>query len=90
MTGSEEIQEQPVPDLETAFGSRASPARPVSGTKKVVGPRANGTPTRRLSLNQNGSRSGKRDSMKSVSPMNHAKEDAASRVSGTDPAPTTP
>ncbi|PWA80068.1 Microtubule-associated protein, MAP65/Ase1/PRC1 [Artemisia annua] len=84
------IQEQPVPDLETAFGSRASPARPVSGTKKVVGPRANGTPNRRLSLNQNGSRSGKRDSMKPVSPMNHAKEDAASRVSGTEPAPTTP
>nr|XP_043622058.1 65-kDa microtubule-associated protein 1-like [Erigeron canadensis] len=84
------IIEQPSTEHETAFGSRSSPARPLSNTKKVVGPRANGTPNRRLSLNQNGSRSGKRDSMKSVSPSNFAKEDAASRVSGTEPAPSTP
>lgn len=85
-------EQQPNTELETAFGSRSSPARPVINTKKVVGPRANGTPNRRLSLNQNGSRSGgKRDSMKQpVSPLNYAKEDAASRVSGTEPAPSTP
>ncbi|MBA0606707.1 hypothetical protein Godav_019135, partial [Gossypium davidsonii] len=64
--------EQQNTEQEAIFGSKPSPARP-SGTKKVVGPRANGgtngTPSRRLSLNatQNGSRSatkdGKRDSM---------------------------
>ncbi|KAM0063772.1 putative microtubule-associated protein, MAP65/Ase1/PRC1 [Helianthus debilis subsp. tardiflorus] len=90
------IQEQPTTDHEAAFGSRSSP-RPASITKKVAGPRANGTPNRRLSLNQNGGRSmskdGKRDNHKSLSPLKHAaigKEDAASRVSGTEPAPTTP
>ncbi|XP_071697486.1 65-kDa microtubule-associated protein 1-like [Rutidosis leptorrhynchoides] len=76
------ILEQPSPEFETAFGSRASPARVVS-TKKVVGPRSGGTPNRRLSMNQNGSRSGKRDS-------STFKEDAASRVSGSEPAPSTP
>ncbi|KAG8502796.1 hypothetical protein CXB51_000550 [Gossypium anomalum] len=94
--------EQQNTEQEAIFGSRPSPARP-SGTKKVVGPRANGgtngTPSRRLSLNatQNGSRSatkdGKRDSMKLAAPANFvaiSKEDAASHVSGTDPVPASP
>ncbi|XVF70747.1 hypothetical protein PTKIN_Ptkin11bG0187700 [Pterospermum kingtungense] len=93
--------EQQHTEQEAIFGSRPSPARP-SGTKKVVGPRANGgangTP-RRLSLNanQNGSRSaakdGRRDSMRVAAPANYvaiSKEDAASHVSGTDPVPASP
>ncbi|XP_021288700.1 65-kDa microtubule-associated protein 1-like [Herrania umbratica] len=94
--------EQQNTEQEAIFGSRPSPARSAS-TKKVVGPRANGgangTPSRRLSLNanQNGSRSGgkdgKRDSMRLVAPANYvaiSKEDAASHVSGTDPVPASP
>ncbi|XP_044473594.1 65-kDa microtubule-associated protein 1-like [Mangifera indica] len=88
-------------EQEAVFGSRPSPARPAS-TKKVVGPRANGgangTPSRRLSLNANGSRSmskdGRRDSInRPAAPANHvamSKEDAASHVSGTDPIPASP
>ncbi|KAM1041202.1 hypothetical protein ACFX13_031153 [Malus domestica] len=88
-------------EQEAPFGSKPSPARPV-GTKKVVGPRANGgasgTPSRRLSVNahQNGSRSvtkdGKRD-LRPVAPMNYvemAKEDAASHISGTDTVSASP
>ncbi|KOM51954.1 hypothetical protein LR48_Vigan09g061300 [Vigna angularis] len=90
--------EQQTTDQESVFGSRPSPARPL-GNKKVVGPRPNGTPNRRLSLNahQNGSRStakdGKRDNTRPVAPLNYvsmSKEDAASHVSGTEPVPTSP
>ncbi|XP_039000543.1 65-kDa microtubule-associated protein 1-like [Hibiscus syriacus] len=93
------FSEQQNPEQEAIFGSRPSPAR-ASGTKKMVGPRANGgsngTPSKRLSLNasQNGSRSGagdgRRDCTKLASPSNRvsiSKEDAASHVSGTDPVP---
>ncbi|KAE8725468.1 65-kDa microtubule-associated protein 1 [Hibiscus syriacus] len=97
------FSEQQNPEQEAIFGSRPSPAR-ASGTKKVVGPRANGgsngtPPSRRLSLNanQNGSRSGtkdgRRDSTKLASPSNYvamSKEDAASHVSGTNPVPASP
>ncbi|KAL4271853.1 hypothetical protein GQ457_13G001860 [Hibiscus cannabinus] len=96
------FSEQQNTEPEASFGSRPSPAK-ASGTKKVVGPRANGgsngTPSRRLSLNasQNGSRSGtkdgRRDSTKLSSPANYvsiSKEDAASHVSGTDPVPASP
>ncbi|XP_022753089.1 65-kDa microtubule-associated protein 1-like [Durio zibethinus] len=96
------FSEQQNTEQEAIFGSRPSPARP-AGTKKVVGPRANGgangTPNRRLSLNahQNGSRSaakdGKRDSMRLAAPVNYvamSKEDAVSHVSGTDPVPASP
>ncbi|KAJ9182602.1 hypothetical protein P3X46_006582 [Hevea brasiliensis] len=97
------FHEQQNTEQETIFGSRPSPARPV-GTKKVVGPRANGgangTPNRRLSLNtqQNGSRSstkeGRRDSTsRPAAPVNFvsiSKEDAASHISGTDPVPASP
>ena len=72
------------------------------GTKKVVGPRANGsangTPSRRLSLNanQNGSGSatkgGRRDNRLSA-PLNYvaiSKDDAASHFSGTDTVSASP
>ena len=68
-----------------------------------MGPRANGgangTPSRRLSLNahQNGSRSavkdGKRDNTRPVAPVNYvaiSKDDDASHVSGSDPVPVSP
>ncbi|MCD7459213.1 hypothetical protein HAX54_040324 [Datura stramonium] len=89
----EQIKEQ-----ETPFGSTPSPARSL-GTKKVVGPRANGSANRRLSLNshQNGSRSttkdGKRDHSRTVAPVNYvaiSKDDAASHISGTERIPSTP
>ncbi|KAL2476073.1 65-kDa microtubule-associated protein 1 [Abeliophyllum distichum] len=88
-------------EQEAIFGATPSPARQL-GTKKVVGPRANGgtngTVSRRLSLNahQNGSRSvnrdGKRDT-RPVAPLNYvaiSKEDAASHISGTEHIPSTP
>lgn len=99
---SKKYQEQQSSEQEAIFGSRPSPARP-SATKKVVGPRANGggangTPSRRLSLNQNGSKSGakegRRDSnIRPAAPVNYVamtKEDSASHVSGTDPVPASP
>lgn len=84
------------------FGATPSPARQAS-TKKVVGPRsngsANGAASRRLSLNahQNGSRSinkeGRRESARPIAPVNYvaiSKEDAASHISGTEAIPSTP
>ncbi|XP_015059357.1 65-kDa microtubule-associated protein 1-like [Solanum pennellii] len=68
----EQIKEQ-----ETPFGSTPIPSRPL-GTKKVVGPRANGSGNRRLSLNshQNGSRpsttkDGRRDHSRTFAPVNY-------------------
>ncbi|TMW90071.1 hypothetical protein EJD97_016231 [Solanum chilense] len=68
----EQIKEQEIP-----FGSTPIPSRPL-GTKKVVGPRANGSGNRRLSLNsnQNGSRpsttkDGRRDHSRTVAPVNY-------------------
>ncbi|KAJ8754884.1 hypothetical protein K2173_015396 [Erythroxylum novogranatense] len=93
---------------EQEHGSRPSPARPIgSGAKKVVGSRANGgangTPSRRLSLNahQNGSRSaakdGRRDSSsrdnRPAAPTNYvaiSKEDSVSHISGSEPVPASP
>ncbi|OAY28432.1 65-kDa microtubule-associated protein 1-like isoform X1 [Manihot esculenta] len=103
MRDQKKFNEQQNTEQEAIFGSRPSPARP-GGTKKVVGPRANGgangTPNRRLSLNahQNGSRSstkeGRRDSInRAAAPVNYvaiSKEDAASHISGTDPVPASP
>ncbi|KAF3454027.1 hypothetical protein FNV43_RR04472 [Rhamnella rubrinervis] len=102
MRDQKKFQEQQHTEQEAIFGSRPSPARPL-GTKKVVGPRtnggANGTPSRRLSLNaqQNGGRSitkeGKRDNTRPVAPVNYvaiSKEDAASHVSGSEPIPASP
>lgn len=68
----------------------------------MVGPRPNGSalngnPTRRLSLNANGTRSaskdGKRDNYRPAALSNYvaiAKEDAASHVSGTEAIPSSP
>ncbi|XP_065000661.1 65-kDa microtubule-associated protein 1-like isoform X2 [Musa acuminata AAA Group] len=78
------MHEQLATEQESMFSSRPSPARPL-GTKKVVGPRANGgpsngTPSRRLSLNAhqgstNGvrsvSRDGKRDGNRPAGPVNY-------------------
>ncbi|KAB1215139.1 65-kDa microtubule-associated protein 1 [Morella rubra] len=104
MRDQKKFNEQLNTEQEAIFGSRPSPARPVS-TKKVVAPRtnggANGTPSRRLSLNahQNGARSttkdGKRDNTRPVAPVNYvaiSKDDDASYVSGTegDPVPASP
>lgn len=95
------FHDQTSTEQEAMFGARPSPNRPL-GSKKVVGPRvngagSNGTPTRRLSLN-NGPRSGskdsgKRDSARASAPANYvaiSKEDAASHVSATDPTPASP
>ncbi|KAI8552925.1 hypothetical protein RHMOL_Rhmol06G0305800 [Rhododendron molle] len=100
------FHEQLNTEQEAIFGSRPSPspARASLGTKKVVGPRANGgangTPSRRLSMNphQNGSRSinrdGKRDSnTRPVAPVNYvaiSKEDAASHISAAETVPASP
>ncbi|XP_078439067.1 microtubule-associated proteins 65-1 [Wolffia australiana] len=50
-------------EQESIFGSRPSPSpgRPL-GPKKIMGPRANGTPTKRLSLHNGGPRSAAKDS----------------------------
>ncbi|GFQ00781.1 65-kda microtubule-associated protein 1 [Phtheirospermum japonicum] len=83
-------------EQDSMFGSTPSPR--YSSTKKVAGPRANGSTSRRLSLNvpQNGARSvnrdGKRDGRPSA-PANFvaiSKEDAASHVSGTETFSSTP
>ncbi|KAG6755117.1 hypothetical protein POTOM_040931 [Populus tomentosa] len=104
MRDQKKFHEQQSTEQESIFGSRPSPARQVS-TKKVVGSRANGgangTPSRRLSLNahQNGSKSttkdGRRDNRLSgpAGPVNYvsiSKDDAASHVSGTDTATASP
>ncbi|XP_047334941.1 65-kDa microtubule-associated protein 1-like [Impatiens glandulifera] len=88
------FHEQINTETESVFGAKPSPARPL-GSKKVVGPRTNGTP-RRLSLNvhQNGSRSinkdAKRDNIRPAAPVNYvaiSKDDSAvSHVSGTTEA----
>ncbi|KAL1369842.1 hypothetical protein HN51_000209 [Arachis hypogaea] len=100
MRDQKKYHEQQNTEQDSPFGTKPSPARPV-GSKKVVGPRANGgangTPNRRLSLNahQNGSKStskdGKRD--RQSAPLNYvsiSKEDAASHVSGSEPVPASP
>ncbi|GMH25003.1 hypothetical protein Nepgr_026846 [Nepenthes gracilis] len=95
------FHEQMATEQEAVPGPGPSPARPL-GTKKVLGPRANGgsngTPGRRLSLNahQNGSRSSTKDGKRDPRPPAHAnyvaisKEDSASHASGTEPVPSTP
>lgn len=100
MRDQKKFHEQQSTDQEAIFGARPSPARPV-GTKKVVGPRANGgangTPSRRLSLNpQNGSKSNSKDAKRDArlsAPANYVamtKEDAASHVSGPELVPPSP
>ncbi|XP_011046720.1 PREDICTED: 65-kDa microtubule-associated protein 1-like [Populus euphratica] len=101
MRDQKKFHEQQNTEQDAIFSARPSPVRPV-GTKKVVGPRANGsangTPSRRLSLNshQNGSSSvtkgGRRDNRLSA-PVNYvsiSKDDAASHFSGTDTVSASP
>ncbi|CAM8953018.1 unnamed protein product [Rhodiola kirilowii] len=107
MRDQKKIHEQLNTEQEAIFGAKPSPARP-AGTKKAAGQRlsvgngppsrggTNGSANRRLSLNQNGSRSmsrdGKRDPRPSA-PVNYvsmSKEDPTSPVSTTDPVPISP
>ncbi|KAK6946994.1 hypothetical protein RJ641_000467, partial [Dillenia turbinata] len=100
MRDQKKFHEQLNTEQEAIFGSRPSPARPLS-SKKVVGTRANGgangAPSRRLSLNahQNGksaAKDGRRDS-RPVAPVNYvaiSKEETTSHISGSDPIPSTP
>ncbi|KAF8391627.1 hypothetical protein HHK36_023933 [Tetracentron sinense] len=104
MRDQKRLPEQLTIDQEAILGSRPIPSIGRSlGPKKVVSPRvnggANGTPSRRLSLNahQNGARSinkdGKRDNIRPVAPVNYvaiSKEDSVSHVSGTDPILASP
>ncbi|GMP65211.1 hypothetical protein CsSME_00026114 [Camellia sinensis var. sinensis] len=105
MRDQKKFHEQLNTEQESIFGSKPSPSpgRPSLGSKKVVGPRANGgangTPNRRLSLNvnQNGARSinkdGKKDNSRLVAPVNYvaiSKEDAASQISVTEPISASP
>ncbi|KAK9077586.1 hypothetical protein SSX86_005923 [Deinandra increscens subsp. villosa] len=72
------FHEQLNAEQEAMFGAKPSPARPLSSMKKMTGP--NGAPNRRLSINQNGARSVKRDNTRPVAPLNYvaiSKEDAA-------------
>ncbi|KAL3644085.1 hypothetical protein CASFOL_012017 [Castilleja foliolosa] len=86
------FSEQITKEQDPVSGSTPSPRH--SGTKKVVGPRANGGANggtiRRLSLNahQNGARSVNRDGKRDTRPV--AKEDAASHVSGNGTFSSTP
>ncbi|XP_059662438.1 65-kDa microtubule-associated protein 1-like [Cornus florida] len=95
MKDQKKFNEQLNTEPETIFGSKSSPGRAV-GAKKVVGPRtnggANGTPSRRLSLNahQNGARSSNKEGKRDIRPVAMSKEDAASHVSGTEPVPASP
>ncbi|KAL9678259.1 hypothetical protein QQ045_016101 [Rhodiola kirilowii] len=107
MRDQKKIHEQLNTEQEAIFGAKPSPARP-AGTKKAAGQRlsvgngppsrggTNGSANRRLSLNQNGSRSmsrdGKRDPRPSA-PVNYvsmSKEDPTSPVSTSDPVPISP
>ncbi|XP_068667879.1 65-kDa microtubule-associated protein 1-like isoform X1 [Aristolochia californica] len=100
------FHEQLNTEQETLFGSRPSPSRPLGSKKAVGprtnGSAVNGTPSRRLSLQSSGSggsggrsstKDGKRDNNRPAAPVNYvaiAKEDAASHVSGSEPAPSSP
>uniref|UniRef100_A0A0D9WS26 Microtubule-associated protein MAP65-1a n=1 Tax=Leersia perrieri TaxID=77586 RepID=A0A0D9WS26_9ORYZ len=82
MRDQKKINDQLAAEQEKLFGSKPSPARPQS-SRKTPGPRANGTPNRRLSALQNGGRSasrdGRRDSGRPAAPVNYVaicKEDA--------------
>ncbi|KAI3708660.1 hypothetical protein L2E82_37975 [Cichorium intybus] len=86
MRDQKKFHEQLNTEQEAIFGSKPSPARPLTSIKKPVGPgsRLNGGLNRRLSMNQNGGKSvnkdGKRDVPRPVAPLNYvaiSKEDPA-------------
>ncbi|KAL9679634.1 hypothetical protein QQ045_017500 [Rhodiola kirilowii] len=109
MKDQKKFHEQLNTEQEAIFGSKPSPVRPAAtkktsgqrlstggggnGTPGRGGGGANGTASRRLSLNQNGSRSmsrdGKRDPRPSA-PVSMSKEDPTSPVSSSDPVPNSP
>lgn len=91
------FQEQLSTEVEGPFGSRSSSNNRPHGTKKVVGPRANGSgangaPARRLSLQSGGksvTKENKREQNRTAAPANYvacAKEDAVSHASIGDAA----
>ncbi|KAI3703805.1 hypothetical protein L1987_74000 [Smallanthus sonchifolius] len=88
MRDQKKIHEQLNAEQEAMFGTKPSPLRPISSSKKVLGPRVNGGPNgalnRRLSMNQSGSRSVKRDNARPVAPLNYV------AISKMDAAPVTP
>ncbi|KAL8209779.1 hypothetical protein R6Q57_006511 [Mikania cordata] len=75
MRDQKKINEQLNTEQEAMFGTKPSPLRPLSSSKKVLGPCVNGGPNgalnRRLSMKQNGSRSVKRDNPRPVAPLNY-------------------
>ncbi|KAE8774789.1 65-kDa microtubule-associated protein 1-like [Hordeum vulgare] len=95
MRDQKKINDQLAAEQEKLFGSKPSPARPQSAKKlpgsRVNGGAVNGTPNRRLSVQQqNGlrsaSRDGRRESVRPSAPVNYvaiAKDDAASQASST-------
>ncbi|XP_078154475.1 65-kDa microtubule-associated protein 1-like isoform X1 [Carex rostrata] len=91
------VHEQLTTEKEALFGSKPGPARPHT-LKKTTGPRATsstpngGTGSKRLTTNQNGSRSttrnGQKDPARPSAPVNYvaiAKDDTASHVSSNNP-----
>jgi len=99
MRDQKKMNEQLAAEQEKLFGSKPSPARPQSSSRKVAGARTNGggTPARRLSALQSGgrtaSRDGRRDASRPVAPVNYvaiAKEDVASQASSNHTGPSTP
>ncbi|KAK1430929.1 hypothetical protein QVD17_14058 [Tagetes erecta] len=76
------FHEQLNTEQESMFGAKPSPARRLSGSKKTMGP--NEASNRRLSMNQNGTRSVKRDNTRPVAPLNYV------AISKEDVAPVTP
>ncbi|XP_071727240.1 65-kDa microtubule-associated protein 1-like [Rutidosis leptorrhynchoides] len=88
MRDQKKFHEQLTTEQEAMFGSKPSPARPLSSSKKVLGPHVSGGPNgsfnRRLSMNPNAARSvkkdGKKDNLRPVAPVNYVaimKDDAA-------------
>ncbi|KAK9074236.1 hypothetical protein SSX86_006833 [Deinandra increscens subsp. villosa] len=84
MRDQKKMNEQLNAEQESLFGTKPSPLRPLSSSKKVLGPRSNGALNRRLSINQNGSRSLKRENTRPVAPLNYV------ALSKMDAAPVTP
>ncbi|XP_076942442.1 65-kDa microtubule-associated protein 1-like [Bidens hawaiensis] len=88
MRDQKKFNEQLNAEQEAMFGAKPSPLRPVSSSKKVLGPRVSGGSNlgtnRRLSMMQNGSRSVKRDNPRPVAPLNYV------AISKMDAPPVTP
>nr|XP_043628642.1 65-kDa microtubule-associated protein 1-like [Erigeron canadensis] len=88
MRDQKKFQEQMNSEQEAIFGAKPSPARPLSSSKKVMGPRVNGgwsgAVNKRLSMNPGAAKSvskdGKREKTRPVAPVNYVaimKDDTA-------------